>query len=276
MTEKVAGIIGVGRLGAAVAAALLADPARRRLLVTPRNQARVQTLKQGDDRVVVAEPAGLVRACDLILIALGPGAARQVLPQLSFAPRHDVISLMAEIGLDELKGLVKGAGNVSRLLALPSVAHGRQTLPVYPSTPAVKQLFGADHDLVELTGESDLTAYWSITGLLSSVMMMGEVAAAWMTRRGIPGPLAHSYAASLLHDVSHAVSDGLLNGTNAVSTPGGLNVMARRNLEATGFASRVGVELDRIYARLDKATGASAADTDREVGSTHMSGSARP
>ncbi len=252
MTKPAVGLVGVGRIGEAIASALLSDAALTALYLTPRSSGRVAGLAAQDARVRVAEPHVILQQCDMVVIALGAADARQVLPALAFESRHQVVSLMAEIGVSELDSLTPGAGHRCRLLALPSVAVGGQTLPVYPESPAAEALFGGRNRLLAAETEEQLVAYWSVTALLSSLIMAGEVAADWLESAGIEAPAAQAYARTLFEDVDRALASGFAAAVRGVSTPGGLNVMMRQRLLDADVSGEIGRGLDQVFRRLWK------------------------
>lgn len=255
MSTAAIGIVGVGRLGEALARAMLALPGLETLFVTRRSAGRVARLCDSDARVRPCEPEALLQACDYVVVALGTDSARELLGDLSFESRHHVVSVMAEISLAELRQLTDGAGSACRALALPSVAHGGQPLPVYPATPAVEYLFGRNNTLIATGSEQELLTYWSITGLLSSVLTIGAVAAQWLGNAGIEKQRAEAYARVLFSEVHGLTADGFEEGLQHVSTPGGLNVMMRERLQQIGLEHQLSDGLDQISQRLLKSPG---------------------
>lgn len=253
------GILGIGRLGEALAGAILALPDQEKLLVGRRSAARVTRLTTADSRVFSADVDEIVQNCDHLIIALRPGDARELLPKLRFAPRHQIISLMAEIGLDELRNLTAGAGSVCRLLALPSVTQGGQLLPCYPVTPVAAHLFGRRNQLIEAANEDELMIFWTITGLLSSVMAMGDAAARWLQSAGIRHDIAEAYARGLFSEVHGLAGQGFSEGLDEVSTPNGLNMMMREKMSEVGMDASIAAGLDEIHQRLCEAMGRVAA-----------------
>lgn len=265
MTEHAVGIVGVGRMGAAIASALLRDAELPALYVTSRSSTRVAQLVAQDARVRIAEPDAILRHCDVVMLALGAGDARKLLGELRFERRHQVISLMAEIDWSELQSLVPSAGHRCRLLALPSVAVAGQMLPVYPKIPAVEALFGGMNTLLEAETEEQLAAFWSVTALLSSIIMVGETAARWMEDAGVEATSAELYARTLFADVERTLHGGFAAGAQNVSTPGGLNVMMRQRLEQAGIPDEIGRGLDQVYRRLMEGAGAPVVDAPEMV-----------
>lgn len=255
MIKHAVGILGVGRMGEAVASALLSDADLTALYLTPRNSGRVARLVARDTRVKVAESQAVLRHCDVVVIALGAPAARQILSGLEFESRHQIVSLIAEMRLSQLATLTPAAGQRCRLLVLPSVVAGGQTIPFYPRIPAVESLFGALNRLLAVETEEQLIAYWSITALLSSIIMIGEVAAEWLENAGIEAPVAEIYSKTLFEDVERALRAGFGSAVQSVSTPGGLNVMLRQRLKDADIAAEIGRGLDQVYGRLKAGTG---------------------
>jgi pyrroline-5-carboxylate reductase len=159
---------------------------------------------------------------------------------------------MAEITLAELRELTRGAASASRVLALPSVARGGAPLPVYPASDAVEKLFGQRNSLIVAESEHELLTFWSITGLLSSVLTVGRTAAQWLERSGISKHRAEAYARILFSEVHGLTESGFDEGLEHVSTPGGLNVMMRERLQRAGMEQQLSEGLDDINQRLLK------------------------
>lgn len=244
------GILGIGRLGEAIALAALALPEQGDVLVTERGAARVARLCARDSRVRPCAPQLILDGCDLIVIALRPEAANTLLPTLRFEPRHRIVSLMAEVDAEALRAMTPGVASISRVLAMPSVAQGGQLLPVFSPDAATEFLFGRHNRLLPVSSEQQLLTYWAITGLLSSVMTIGNVAERWLMEAGIERSQATAYARTLFSDVLAASADGLAEGLEHVSTPGGLNVMMRQQLLDAGFEDVLRHGLDGIRDRL--------------------------
>jgi len=250
MTEITVGILGIGRLGEALAKAVLLHPGISSLRVSRRNAGRVENLVKQDSRVQPTDPEQMIDECDYVILALLPDVARQLLPTLKFEARHHIISAIAEISHTELQALTQGAGSVCRLLALPAIAGGQQTLPMYPQSASAELLFGQHNHLFPTSSEKEFLTLWSTTGILSAVMMVGKVAADWMAAAGIDPKRADSYARILFSEVYGATADGIDHGIEHVSTPGGLNAMTYQYLKDTGCEGHVRDNLQNIFNRL--------------------------
>lgn len=250
MTEITVGILGIGRLGEALAKAVLRHPSVSSLQVSRRNAQRVEALVKEDPRVQPVEPEQMAADCDYLIVALLPDVARSVLSSLKLGARHHVISVVAEVSHAELQALTKGAGSASRLLAMPSIVGGGLFVPMYPASPAAEALFGRDNTLFATASEKDFLALWSATGLLSAVTMVGEAAANWLVDAGIDREQANHYARVLFSEVYAATSNGIASGLEHVSTPGGLNAMTYQHLKAAGCDDHLRNCIENISKRL--------------------------
>lgn len=254
MTDTTIGILGLGRMGEAIAQAALLNPNQTNVYVTPRNSERAAKLAKADARIVVAEVEEIVISCDYIVIALGPSAARDLLPSLIFAPRHQIVSVMAEIGQSDLQTLTSGADSVARVLTLPSVAAGGQMLPCFRLNDAARYLFAPNNEMHEVKNEQELMTVWSITGMISATMIVGDVAARWLENGGIDKQFAEAYSRTLFSEAHGVTKHGFEQGMAHVSTPNGLNAMVRERLQRAGVETQFLESLDLIHQRLIKNT----------------------
>jgi pyrroline-5-carboxylate reductase len=252
MTCTAVGILGLGRMGEAIAQAALSIKNQTTVYVTSRNAERAARLAKGDTRIVVAEPEDIVQSCDYVVISLGPTVARDLLPTLAFTQKHQIVSVMAEIGQTELQGLTKGADSACRVLTLPSVTSGGQLLPCFRLNDAGRHLFAENNQIYPVESEQDLMTIWSITGMISATMIVGEVTARWLENAGIDPQFAETYSRTLFSEAHGVTKLGFEQGMAHVSTPNGLNTMVRERLQRAGVETQFHDSLDQIHQRLLK------------------------
>src|SRR5262249_61737884 len=72
---------------------------------------------------------------DVVMLAVRPQVAAEVLSELRFRPDHHVVSLMAIITLDKVAEMVAPAGNATRAIPLPIVAERCGPTVIYPGDP---------------------------------------------------------------------------------------------------------------------------------------------
>jgi len=252
MAGTAIGILGLGRMGEAIARAALLNADQTEVYVTRRNAVRAGKLAKADPRIVVTDAENITMSCDYIVVALGPSVAQKLLPSLNFAPRHQIVSVMAEIALNDLHTLALGAGSISRVLTLPSVASGGQLLPCFRMNDAARYLFAEKNEIYAVDNEQDLMKIWSVTGMISATMTVGDVASRWLEDAGIEPKFAQAYARTLFSEAYAATELGFDAGMEHVSTPNGLNAMVRERLQRAGIETQFHENLDLIHRRLLK------------------------
>src|SRR5262245_12682027 len=102
------GFVGTGAITAAIVTGLTADGASGdTILVSPRNADIAAGLAGKFPNVTVAASNQMVLdGSDVVMLAVRPQVAAEVLSELRFRPDHHVVSLMAIIVLDKVAELV--------------------------------------------------------------------------------------------------------------------------------------------------------------------------
>jgi len=251
MKTSTIGILGIGRLGECLARYVLTLPATETLLVTNRSASRVVSLKRFDDRVQEATPEEMLQQCDIVIVSLNNQATRDLLPRLNFEGRHHLLSMVAEARFCELENLTRDkTASISRVLALPSVAEGGQVVPVFPDTEAAQAVFGQRNTLLGAKSETELLSFWTVTGALSSTMLLGAVSTHWLQNKGITRAAADDYVRAMYAEVNALLKDGFAEGMTHVSTPGGLNQQMLGQLCDAGIDTEMTNSLTGIYERI--------------------------
>ena len=120
MLEQTVGFLGAGRMGEVLARGVL-----REALVPPENLLMSDADPERRDYIaaelgvrVVADNDELLSGCEIVVVALKPNVAREVLPGLApaFTPEHLVISIVAGITLAELESMLGSGVRVVRVM----------------------------------------------------------------------------------------------------------------------------------------------------------------
>ena len=251
------GFIGVGAIAEAVITGLMESGFPGHISVSPRNQHRVSALATRFERLTVetGNPE-VVDRCDWVFLAVLPDQAPRVLSELKFRKTQSLISLVAGIDRKRLRQLAAPVDEVFRLIPLPPVEFSAGPLPLFPPSSAIRQLFQACGEVIEVEQESQMAIFSAASGLMASHHELTARLAGWMSDQGMPSAQAATYASSLfrsLTEVECRVSaERLVQLADDSSTPGGLNEQALQELRSCGWFERAMERLDRLYRRVQQ------------------------
>jgi pyrroline-5-carboxylate reductase len=122
------------------------------------------------------------------------------------------------------------------------------------TVPEIARLLEGLGQLVQLQNESDLDAFWAVTGLMGSYFGWLDEIAGWLTRQNLEETQVRPFVAAMFEALAVTAAERARDGFDRLvvehSTPGGLNEQAYRELKAAGWTSLVSQTLDLIHARI--------------------------
>jgi pyrroline-5-carboxylate reductase len=255
------GFIGVGTIAEALIAGMCAGGEQRATFVlSPRNADTAHRLAERFSFVAVArDNQAVIDASDIIFLALRPQVATDVLGALKFRREQRVVSLIAAFDVERLRTLLAPVTVIARATPMPAVARRLGPLTLYPPVPQIARLLEGLGQLIQLENESDLDAFWAVTGFMGSYFGLLDEIAGWLSRQNLPDTQVRPYVASMFNALAVTAMEQAKGGFDKLivehSTPGGLNEQAYRELQAAGWTSLISQALDLIHARvLGKAT----------------------
>ncbi|WP_243057548.1 NAD(P)-binding domain-containing protein [Nocardioides sp. SR21] len=240
------GVLGVGSIAAAIVNGLCVQDAPD-VLLSPRSAGTAHALAARYATVTVAaDNQAVLDGSDVVIVAVLPGQAEAVLTALDFADRHVVISVVAGVGLEDLRSWT--GTTVARAVPLPAVAGRDGRTPVYPPAPEAVALFDLLGGAIAV---DDAATYEALTASSATVAAhfayLGAIAD-WLVSKGLSPEDARGYVGATFVGASES-----LRGTpdfgeliTEVATPGGLNEQFARDLGAPPVAAA----LDGVLARL--------------------------
>ncbi|MFV0373068.1 NAD(P)-binding domain-containing protein [Microbacterium sp.] len=249
------GVIGVGSIASAIVTGLcegLAEPPR--VVLSPRGAVRSRDLAERMPSVRVASSnQGVVDDSDVVIVAVLPQQAEDVLGQLAFRAYQAVVSAVAGVSLAVLRRVVAPVTEVARGIPMPAVAHRTSATPVFPATAAARDLFDRLGGCVVVAEESAFDAVAAASATVAAHCRYLEAIARWLSAHGVRGPEARQYVASIFRELSAELDvpepdfDAM---ATAHSTPGGLNEQFARHLAAAGAFAAVPTGLDAVLTRV--------------------------
>ena len=250
------GFIGVGTIAEALIMGMCAGGEQRAtFLLSPRN---ADIAKRLAERFSFVEVAGnnqaVIDGSDIIFLAIRPQVAADVLGALEFRRDQRIVSLIATFDVARLRKLVAPANSITRAAPLPAVARRLGPLTLYPPVPEIAKLLEGLGQLVQLQNESDLDAFWAVTGFMGSYFGLLDEIARWLSRHNLEDTQVRPFVAAMFEALAVTASEHAKDGFDRLavehSTPGGLNEQAYRELKAAGWTSLVSQTLDLIHARI--------------------------
>jgi pyrroline-5-carboxylate reductase len=170
------GFVGTGAITSAMVTGLRSGVVEQfPILLSPRNSAIAADLADRFPNVLIASSnQDVVDNSEIVLFAIRPQIALEVISQLQFRPEHRVISVVAGFSLRRVSDLVAPATKVTRAVPLPSVAQRHGTTAIYPPDPIVADLFSTLGAAIEVEREDEFDALCAATATAASYFAFAD------------------------------------------------------------------------------------------------------
>lgn len=251
------GFVGTGAITSAIVTGLCSPQAEVcRILVSPRNIHRATELARRFSQVSIASSnQAVLDESEVVVLAVRPDVAREVIANLQFGPGHRVVSVIARTPLRLLSDWVNSSGSVTRAVPLPSVALRRGVTALYPPDPVVAALFSTLGSAIEVTREGEFDAFCTATATIASVFAFADSLASWLTAHGIERRSARDYAAHMISEVGESLLDAPERSIHAhigeYATAGGINEQFLSHLREHGVFETVSEGMDSVLRRFE-------------------------
>lgn len=259
------GILGVGTIAEALTDGLCAFGDRRaeEILLSPRNQVISTRLGLRYPNVRVAlDNQAVVDGSEIVILAVRPQVAEQVLRELRFRPDQKIVSLIATFSVERLAPFLAPATKISRAVPLPPVARRQGPLTLYTHSEKIVRLLDGLGVLIRIEDEAHLDLISAVTSLMGTYFGMMGAVDAWMIEGGFKPEASRAFVAALFSNLAQAAQEhseeSFRQLSKDYSTPGGLNEQAWRELNATGWSDQLRAALDLV---LDRIHGRATLDT---------------
>ncbi|MBL09134.1 MAG: pyrroline-5-carboxylate reductase [Acidiferrobacteraceae bacterium] len=251
------GFIGTGTITTAVVTGLYStDEYKKQILISPRNWSRANILKKKFSGISIAKDnQEIVNNCDLIILAVRPQVAQQVLRPLEFKVNQKILSFIATLPAKDLANLIKPASDIIQAVPLPTVAQRLGPIAVYPPDIEVTKLMSKIGSVIEVKNNESFLALWSVTALMAPYFAFLASTSEWLIKNNTNKQDASKYIAEMFKSLSilgasiePADFDSL---AKKHQTAGGLNEQAVRELYQDDWYIAIDKTLDRILSRLE-------------------------
>ena len=243
------GFIGTGNITAAMVEGLSGGA-----VLSPRGAAMAADLaRRFPDVTVAATNQAVVDQCDMVVLAIRPQVAEEVVRALRFRAGQKVLSLVAATPVEVIRGWIEVEVPVIRAIPLPFVADRRCVTPIIPPDPDIAALFDRMGRAVECRTQEEFDLLAVGSALMGSYFGILETAEGWLVERGLPEAAARSYMAGLFANLG-LVAEGSGKTFGALreeySTRGGLNEQVFRVFGEEGGVAAVRSALDQVLTRV--------------------------
>jgi pyrroline-5-carboxylate reductase len=252
------GFVGTGAITSSIVTGLNAADGGDAILVSPRNAEIAGALAAKFRNVTVAASnQAVLDGSDVVMLAVRPQVATEVLSALAFRADHRVISLMAITPLEQVRALVAPAGNVTRAVPLPLVADRCGPTPIFPPDPIAAEIFNRLGTAIEATSADQFSAYCAATATMAPYFTFAEEIAAWLTRHGVPAADARRYVGTVFQGLGNIAANSQEHSLAALAgefaTRGGINEQVVAHMTARGAFDALSDALDAVLRRMKSA-----------------------
>jgi len=249
------GFVGAGEIAAAIVTGLATgvdEPPT--IFLSPRGRAVASELASRFPTVhVCADNQEVLDRAAVVLVAVRPNVAAEVLAQLRFHPQHVVLSALAGVRLDKLRAWTAPAGVVVRTIPLPTAAHAASLTAMFPDHAVARELFGRVGGVLVPADEPALDAFSAATATFAAHLDYLATIATWLTDHGVDSDAATGYVRHVFGQLGQTLlrHNGSLDAlAERHMTPGGINLQLRTDLRDAGTPEVLRRALDGVLARL--------------------------
>ncbi|MFD8212427.1 NAD(P)-binding domain-containing protein [Streptomyces sp. NPDC059697] len=204
------GIIGVGEIGRAIVDGLcdgVEEPPD--ILLSPRGVRTAAELSQQYPNVqVCTDNQDVANRSATVILAVRPQDRAEALTGLQVAADRVVLSVIAGVGISQLRQTLATSAPMVRAIPLPAVRERRSVTVTYPSHPIADGLFDHLGGALPIADEAAFNVFSALTGTLTTHYWYLATLTAWAAQQGIPSEEAERYVRSLFQGVGRSLGDG--------------------------------------------------------------------
>lgn len=252
------GFVGTGAITSAIVTGLNTAGGGDTILVSPRNAETAAALAAKFPNVTIAASnQAVLDGSDVVMLAIRPQVATEVLSELTFRADHHVISLMAITPLEQVRAMVAPARTVTRAVPLPLVANRCGPTPIFPPDQVAASIFNRIGTAIEATSADQFIAFSTATATMAPYFTFAEEIAAWLTGRGVPAADARRYVATVFQGLGNIAATSQEHSLAALAgefaTRGGINEQVLAHMKARGAFDALSEGLDAVLHRMKSA-----------------------
>lgn len=253
------GFIGTGVISDACIRGLLNSELTIEQVVVSRRSSAISTKLAKDFAKirVIDDNQAIIDQSDVIVLAVRPQIAEEVLAELNISEDKRIISLIATLTHATLQQWFGNEINICRAIPLPFVAQRLGVTAIYPEQQEAKKLFNALGTVVCAQTEEEFDRYAIASATMGIYFESIATLSEWMTKEGTPQESAQKYFAALFNGLNHTalshIKRPFAEQVPEHCTPGGLNEQAVNVFQQQGGKKAIITALDSLKQRLNEA-----------------------
>lgn len=256
MTQRI-GILGVGIISSALIRGFCtADCAEMHFYLSPRNAEKAAALATEfpEQITVCSSNQEVVDNADWVFLTLLPAHGEEILTALTFRPEQKILTIMSDHPTAAVQQWVGSTAKLVRMVPLPFAEQHIGPIAIYPADEEVSTMFAPLGSVIQLEKESEISLISGLTGLMSAYFLLVHHVVQWGAEQGLPYKASLDYMTGFFEALSvlaRDAKDGDVAKLAYDTTPGGLNEMAYKRLEAKDNFAEWCCALDEIMERLN-------------------------
>ncbi|NTJ62207.1 NAD(P)-binding domain-containing protein [Agrobacterium rhizogenes] len=254
---KAIGFVGTGAITEAMVEGLLVEPAHSsNIHVSPRNAEIAARLAAKFDTVTVAaDNQAAVDQSDIVILAIRPQIAEDVIRRLRFRDGQSIVSVVATMERQNLLDWIRAEVDLVQAIPLPFVADRRGVTAIYPPHPEIAALFDALGTAVQCESRKEYDLLAAASAMMSTFFGIMEFTTDWLEKNGLDRTKGQAYMAPLFESLAQRANERNVDSFHSLSeqfaTKGGLNEQVLSDFEAKGGRTALVSALDRVLARIE-------------------------
>ncbi len=256
MTIDSIGFVGTGAITEAMVRGLLATPAYAgKVHLSPRSADISARLAADFETASVArDNQAVVDQSDVVVLAVRPQIAKEVIEPLSFRDGQSVVSVIAATERQTLLEWIGADVHLVQAIPLPFVEDRIGVTAIFPRDVETAALFDALGSAVQCESKKEYDLLAAASALMSTYFHILDAATDWLEDNGLDRSKGQAYLAPLFHGLAERAKKSRTSSFGELSrefaTKGGLNEQVQVDFDKDGGTTALKQALDRVFARI--------------------------
>jgi len=251
------GFVGTGAITEAMVRGLLLEPACvSQIVISPRNAEVAARLDREFSAVrIAADNQAVVDGSDVVVLAIRPQIAKDVIESLRFREGQTVISVVAATERASLLDWIGADVHLVQAIPLPFVAERQGVTAIFPPDPLAARLFDRLGRAVPCDSRKEYDLLAAGSALMSTYFGILESASIWLSENGLQKDKARAYLAPLFESLARRANasdaENFATLGDEFATKGGLNEQVLADFDRHGGRAALHRALDGVFARIE-------------------------